>query len=61
MILDLNLHKIQEKQEEYHIIGLAEQFVGDDKCLLFLGDNIFENSIKSYVEKLKTKDGAKYY
>jgi len=32
-------------------LGLAEHFVGDDKCVVILGDNIFENDITSYVCK----------
>lgn len=30
-------------------LGLAEGFVGDDKCVVILGDNIFEDSITEYV------------
>ena len=54
-------YKIQEEAGGIpQALGLAEQFVGDDKCVVILGDNIFENSIKSYVEKFKKqKDGAK--
>ena len=41
-------------------LGLAEQFVGKDSCVVILGDNIFENSIKRYVDKFKRQErGAK--
>jgi len=41
-------------------LSLAEHFVEDDRCIVILGDNIFEKSIKSYVERYKRqKDGAK--
>jgi len=32
-------------------LGLAEAFVGDDRCVVILGDNIFEDAITAYVEK----------
>ncbi len=34
-------------------LGLAEQFVGDDKMVVILGDNIFSDSIVPYVEDFK--------
>ncbi|KNY29653.1 sugar phosphate nucleotidyltransferase [Pseudobacteroides cellulosolvens] len=41
-------------------LGLAEEFVGDDKCVVILGDNIFEDNIKDCVEKFnKQPEGAK--
>lgn len=41
-------------------LGLAENFVGQDKCVVLLGDNIFEDSIKPYVENFVTQQsGAK--
>ncbi len=41
-------------------LNLAEHFVEDDRCVVILGDNIFEKSIKSYVERYKLqKEGAK--
>jgi glucose-1-phosphate thymidylyltransferase len=30
-------------------LGLAEEFVGSDRCVLILGDNIIEDDISSYV------------
>jgi len=41
-------------------LGLAENFVKDEKCVVILGDNIFEDNISGYVEKFeKQGDGAK--
>lgn len=41
-------------------LGLAEEFVGDSKCVVILGDNIFEDSISEYVKKFaEQKEGAK--
>jgi glucose-1-phosphate thymidylyltransferase len=41
-------------------LGLAEHFVKGDKCVVILGDNIFEDNISEYVHKFKNQDkGAK--
>ncbi len=41
-------------------LGLAKHFVGGDQCVVILGDNIFEDSIASDVEKFKQqKQGAR--
>ncbi len=41
-------------------LGLCEEFVNDDKCLVILGDNIFEDDISDYVESfVKQEQGAK--
>jgi glucose-1-phosphate thymidylyltransferase len=41
-------------------LGLAEHFVNGDKCVVTLGDNIFEDNIKPYVESFaKQEKGAK--
>ena len=41
-------------------LSSAEHFVEDDRCIVILGDNIFEKSIRSYVERYKRqKEGAK--
>ena len=41
-------------------LSLAEHFVEEDRCIVILGDNIFEKSIKSYVARYKRqKEGAK--
>lgn len=41
-------------------LGLAENFVHGDKCVVILGDNIFEKNILSYVNKFRDQEkGAK--
>ena len=41
-------------------LGLAENFVGNDKCVVILGDNIFRKDISEFVENFeKQKEGAK--
>jgi glucose-1-phosphate thymidylyltransferase len=41
-------------------LGLAEKFVGDDRCVVLLADNIFERSIRPCVEAFrKQKLGAR--
>ena len=41
-------------------LGLAENFVNGDNCLVILGDNIFEDNISSYVKSFEEKGkGAK--
>src|SRR3989339_2086675 len=44
-------YKIQDKAGGIaQALGLAEQFVGDDKCVVILGDNIFEDDIADYAK-----------
>lgn len=41
-------------------LGLAEHFVGDDSCVVLLGDNIFEDDISKYVRNfVQQGKGAK--
>jgi len=41
-------------------LGLAEHFVNGDRCVVILGDNIFEDDINPYVESFaKQEKGAK--
>jgi len=41
-------------------LGLAEGFVGHDKCVVILGDNIFQDSIRFFVKKFANQEeGAK--
>lgn len=41
-------------------LGLAEEFVGNDLCTVILGDNIFEDNIRPYVENFVSQGkGAK--
>ena len=43
-------------------LGLAKEFVDDDKCVAILGDNIMEKSIKKEVDEFaKSKTGAKIF
>jgi len=43
-----------------HAVGLCRDFVGDDDFVVYLGDNIFQNGIASYVERFK-EEGADAY
>ena len=36
-----------------HAIGLCRDFVGEEKFLVFLGDNIIQKSIRTYAEEFK--------
>ncbi len=41
-------------------LGLAEHFVNGDRCVVVLGDNIFEDNISPFVESfVNQKEGAK--
>ena len=41
-------------------LGLARNFVGDGRCVVILGDNIFEDDISPFVQDFVTqKEGAK--
>lgn len=41
-------------------LGLAEHFVNGDRCVVILGDNIFEDNIRAYVDNFrKQPKGAK--
>lgn len=43
-----------------HALALAEHFVDNDKCVVILGDNIFEDDIRPYVAKFeRQKSGAR--
>lgn len=55
-----------EIQDEAGGIGqalvLAEDFVGVDKCVVILGDNIFEDNITPYIQEFnKQKEGARIF
>jgi glucose-1-phosphate thymidylyltransferase len=39
-----------------HAIGLTEDFVGDDKFVVYLGDNLLQHGIKKYVEYFMDSD-----
>jgi len=41
-------------------LGLAQEFVGEDRCVVLLGDNIFQDDITPYVDKFNhQKKGAR--
>lgn len=41
-------------------LGLCEFFVGNDRCVVILGDNVFEDDIMEYVENYRRQEkGAK--
>jgi glucose-1-phosphate thymidylyltransferase len=62
---DFGLHDIHYTYQEGEggiadALGLAEHFVEGDKCVVILGDNIIEKSIKPYVETYRQQEkGAK--
>jgi len=54
-------YKIQEQPGGIaQALGLTENFVGHDRCVVLLGDNIFEDDIMEYVNNFTVqKSGAK--
>lgn len=60
---DYNINLTYEIQDRArgiaHALSLAEDFFDNQKCIAILGDNIFEDNIKKYVEIFtKSKEGA---
>lgn len=41
-----------------HAIGLCKEFVGNEKFVVYLGDNILRKSLKSYVSNFTTSDDS---
>lgn len=39
-----------------HAVNLCKNFIGDEKFLVFLGDNIIQKSIKNFVDDFKKSD-----
>jgi glucose-1-phosphate thymidylyltransferase len=39
-----------------HAINLCKEFIGNEKFVVFLGDNIIQKSIKQYVDKFATSE-----
>jgi len=39
-------------------LGLSQHFVGDDRCCVILGDQVFEDSIAPFVENYKKQTGG---
>ena len=57
---EFTFHVQEEPRGIAHALSLAENFAGNDKIVVFLGDNIFEHSIKPYVKNFKNqKEGAR--
>ncbi len=63
---DLGLHLSYEVQEEAggiaQALGLAEDFVGRDRCAVILGDNIFEDGFSAALQAFRQQpEGAKIF
>ena len=57
---EFTFHVQEEPKGIAHALSLAENFAGNDKIVVFLGDNIFEYSIKPYVKNFENqKEGAR--
>jgi glucose-1-phosphate thymidylyltransferase len=54
-------YKIQDKAGGIaQALGLAEGFVGNDRCIVILGDNIFEDNITGFLDNfIKQDEGAR--
>ncbi len=54
-------YKIQEKAGGIaEALGLTQGFVGNDRCIVILGDNIFEDAISEHLKNFEQqKEGAK--
>ncbi|MEM1574263.1 MAG: glucose-1-phosphate thymidylyltransferase [Candidatus Methanomethylicaceae archaeon] len=39
-----------------HAINLCKEFIGEEKFIVYLGDNLLQNGIKSYLEKFIKED-----
>ncbi|MCC3374094.1 sugar phosphate nucleotidyltransferase [Cohnella sp. REN36] len=60
--LELNFtYKVQDEAGGIaQALGMAEQFVAGDSCVVILGDNVFEDCIEPFVNNFnKQQDGAK--
>lgn len=63
---EFGIHLAYEVQEEpggiAQALGLAEEFVGRDRCVVILGDNIFEDNFSSAVQSYRQQPrGAKIF
>ena len=57
---EFTFHVQEEPKGIAHALSLAENFAGNDKIVVFLGDNVFEYSIMPYVKNFgKQKKGAR--
>ncbi|MGQ9729786.1 MAG: sugar phosphate nucleotidyltransferase [Candidatus Zipacnadales bacterium] len=58
---DFGLHHIDYAYQERpggiaEALGLARNFVGEEKCVVHLGDNFIPGSIRPYVEQFETQE-----
>lgn len=63
---DVSLHLSYEVQEEAggiaQALGLAEDFVGRDRCAVILGDNVFEDGFSAALQTfLQQPEGARIF
>lgn len=63
---DVGLHLAYEVQEEAggiaQALGLAEDFVGRDRCVVILGDNVFEDNLSPQLQNYRQQPkGAKIF
>ena len=57
---EFTFHVQEEPKGIAHALSLAENFAGNDEIVVFLGDNLFEYSIKPYVKNFENqKEGAR--
>ena len=54
----VNFTYFQQEQPKgiSHAINLCKEFIGNEKFVVFLGDNIIQKSIKEYVKEFTTSD-----
>src|SRR3989344_727368 len=60
--VDLSFDIQEEAGGIAQALNVGRKFVGDDSCTVILGDNIFEENIKQFVENFeKQKTGARIF
>ncbi|MGH3008116.1 MAG: sugar phosphate nucleotidyltransferase [Gaiellaceae bacterium] len=53
------LYAYQEKEGGVaEALGLAERFVGDDRCCVLLADNVFERPLRPLFERFEAQEGG---
>jgi len=58
--VDLSFDIQEEAGGIAQALSLAKKFVGNDSCIVILGDNIFEENVEEFVEKFKEQgEGAR--
>ena len=48
-----NVHKQKEPEGLAHAVLISEEFLGQEKFVMYLGDNMFEDSLHEVVKGLK--------